>query len=225
MTKNILLTGCSRGLGRSLVDRFVEQGHVVVGCARSEESIGILSELYPYPHNFQLVDISSAAEVDAWAASLLKNGFVPDLLINNAGVINKNARLWDVTAEEFDQIVDINIKGVVNVLRRFLPAMTARRHGVVVNISSGWGRIVSAEVAPYCATKWAIEGLTKSIALELPSGMAAVPLNPGVINTSLLQSCYGDSASNYSGPEQWSYRAASVILSLNEKHNGQSLSV
>lgn len=225
MTKNILVTGCSRGLGRALVDRFVEQGHVVVGCARSVSSLQELTDLYPYPHNFQLVDISSAAAVDEWATSLLRNGFVPDLLINNAGIINRNAHLWDVTAEEFDQVVDINIKGVVNVLRHFLPAMTARRHGVVVNISSGWGRVVSAEVAPYCATKWAIEGLTKSIALELPDGMAAVPLNPGVINTSLLQSCYGESAARYSNPEQWSYRAASVILSLNEKHNGQSLSV
>ena len=72
--------------------------------------------------------------------------------------------------------------------------------GVIVNFSSGWGRSTDAEVAPYCATKWAIEGLTQAFAQELPSGMAAVALNPGIINTDMLQSCFGGSASGYPSP-------------------------
>jgi NAD(P)-dependent dehydrogenase (short-subunit alcohol dehydrogenase family) len=70
----------------------------------------------------------------------------------------------------------------------------------VLNFSSGWGRSADAEVAPYCATKWAIEGLTLALAQELPPGMAAVPLNPGIINTGMLHSCFGDSASSYPTP-------------------------
>ncbi|MCA8984362.1 MAG: SDR family oxidoreductase [Planctomycetaceae bacterium] len=225
MTKNILLTGCTRGLGRALVDRFIEQGHVVVGCGRASDEIDRLSQTYPFPHNFQRVDVSRADQVEAWSKPLLKNGLVPDIVINNGGVINRNACLWEVPAEEFDQVVDINLKGVANVLREFLPAMVTRRRGVIVNFSSGWGRSASSEVAPYCATKWAIEGLTKSLAQELPAGMAAIPLNPGVINTQLLQSCYGTEANNYPDADQWSYRAASVILSFNESHNGQSLTI
>ncbi len=225
MTKNILLTGCTRGLGRVLVDRFIEQGHVVVGCGRTESVLSELARIYPFPHNFQSVDISCSQQVQNWASGLLKNGLVPDLIINNGGVINKNATTWEVPAEEFDQVIDVNVKGVANVLRAFLPPMVARKRGVVINLSSGWGRSTSAEVAPYCASKWAIEGLTKSLAEELPFGMAAVPLNPGVINTSLLQSCYGTHAENYPTPEEWSYRAAQVMLSLNETHNGQSLTV
>ena len=79
--------------------------------------------------------------------------------------------------------MDVNIKGTVNVIRHFVPAMVERRRGVIVNFSSGWGRSTRAEVAPYCATKWAIEGFTQALAQELPPGMAAVPLNPGIINT------------------------------------------
>ena len=61
--------------------------------------------------------------------------------------------------------------------------MVDKRRGVIVNFSSGWGRSTDAEVAPYCATKWAIEGMTQALSQELPPGMAAVPLNPGIINT------------------------------------------
>jgi NAD(P)-dependent dehydrogenase (short-subunit alcohol dehydrogenase family) len=97
--------------------------------------------------------------------------------------------------------------------------------GVVVNFSSGWGRSTAAGVAPYCATKWAVEGLTQALAQELPPGLAAVPLNPGIINTEMLQSCWADGASGFPGPEPWSRAAAPFLLSLSARHNGQSLSV
>ena len=115
-------------------------------------------------------------------------------------MINRPATLWEVPAEEFDQVVDINIKGVVNVLRHFVPAMIARGSGVIVNFSSEWGRSTSPEVAPYCATKWAIEGLTRALAQELPRGLAAIPLSPGIIDTDMLRSCFGDAAGHYPDP-------------------------
>jgi NAD(P)-dependent dehydrogenase (short-subunit alcohol dehydrogenase family) len=96
---------------------------------------------------------------------------------------------------------------------------------VIVNLSSGWGRSASPEVAAYCASKWAIEGLTKALAQELPEGMAAVPLNPGVINTDMLQKCFGAEAENYPKAREWAQRAGPFILTLGRKDNGQSLSV
>ena len=146
-------------------------------------------------------------------------------LLNNAAVINQNASLWQVSAEEFDQVIDINIKGVANVIRHFVPEMIKQGRGVIVNFSSGWGRSVDAEVAPYCATKWAIEGLTLALAQELPSGMAAVPLNPGIINTDMLQSCFGQSASGYMGPEEWAKRAVPFLLKLGGRDNGKQSTV
>jgi NAD(P)-dependent dehydrogenase (short-subunit alcohol dehydrogenase family) len=96
---------------------------------------------------------------------------------------------------------------------------------VIVNFSSGWGRSTSPEVAPYCATKYAIEGLTLALAQELPAGMAAVPLNPGIINTDMLQLCFAGQADSYPTAERWAKKAVPYILSLGAKHNGSSLSV
>ncbi|KAL5668453.1 hypothetical protein ACJX0J_020674, partial [Zea mays] len=79
---------------------------------------------------------------------------------NNAGTINKNNKTWNVPVEDFDMVVDTNIKGTAN-------------------------------VAPYCASKWAIEGLTRSLAKELPPGIAAIALSPGVVNTDMVTSCFG----------------------------------
>ncbi len=122
-------------------------------------------------------------------------------------------------------MIDVNIKGVVNVIRHFLPAMIARGSGVIVNMSSGWGRSTAAEVAPYCASKWAIEGLTRALAQELPRGLAAVPLNPGIIDTEMLRSCFGGSASEYPGPEEWARAAIPFLLGLGPKDNGKPLTV
>jgi NAD(P)-dependent dehydrogenase (short-subunit alcohol dehydrogenase family) len=149
----------------------------------------------------------------------------PDLLINNAGLIHTPAALWEVPADEFAKVVAVNLIGVNNVLRAFVPAMVARRSGVIVNLSSGWGRSVSPGVAPYCATKWAIEGLTKALAEDLPEGMAAVPLNPGVIDTAMLRQAWADGAAGYPKAERWAETAAPFILGLGPADNGQSLTV
>jgi NAD(P)-dependent dehydrogenase (short-subunit alcohol dehydrogenase family) len=100
-----------------------------------------------------------------------------------------------------------------------------RARGVIVNVSSGWGRETAAEVAPYCATKWAIEGLTGALAQELPPGLTAVALNPGIIATDMLRSCFGPAAANYPSPEEWSRWATPFLLQLGRKDNGRALTV
>lgn len=221
----IVITGVTRGLGRALAERFLAEGHVVAGCGRSPAVTLGWSTPEGGRADFQVVDVRSNLEVGRWAARVLAAMGPPDLLLNNAAVINPNAPLWELDAEAFDAVIDTNIKGVANVLRHFLPAMTPRGRGVIVNFSSGWGRSVDAEVAPYCASKWAIEGLTQALALELPSGMAALPLNPGIIDTEMLRSCFGTAAGGYPDPEDWAVRAAPFLLSLDQRHNGQALTV
>jgi len=147
--------------------------------------------------------------------------------VNNAGTINKNNKLWEVPEEEFDEVMDTNVKGTANVLRHFIPLMIEMKkaEGIIVNMSSGWGRSGAALVAPYCASKWAIEGLSKSVAKEVGQGMAVVALNPGVINTDMLSSCFGSSASLYQSPQSWALKAATLILNLTPADNGASLTV
>ena len=206
-----------------MVTEFMRLGHKVAGCARSTKAILDLRGSFKAPNTFHDVDVTNDGAVAAWAKDVVDALGAPDLLINNAAIINRNAPLWRVSAEEFSQVIDINIKGIANVIRHFVPAMLQIKSGVIVNFSSGWGRSTDAEVAPYCATKWAIEGLTQALAQELPSGMAAVPLNPGIINTEMLRSCFGGSASSYPSAEQWARRAVPFLLLLGAEHNGQSL--
>lgn len=221
----IVITGATRGLGQALVDAFIRGGHTVIGCGRSGEAIFDLRMTHQAPHDFSVVDVALDNKVALWAAKVLENDAAPDLLINNAGVINRTAPLWELDDREFTKVIDVNVRGVVNVIRHFVPAMVTRKQGVIVNFSSGWGRSTSPEVAPYCASKFAIEGLTQALAQELPQGMAAVALNPGVIDTDMLRSAWAEGAASYPKAEAWAKVAAPFLLKLGAKDNGRSLSV
>lgn len=221
----IVLTGATRGLGRAMTAEFIKRGHTVFGCGTSPEHVEALNKSCGLPHAFSVVDVACGKSVKKWAEKLLYQSGPPRLLINNAGVINRNERLWEVREEDFARVMDVNVKGTANVIRAFLPAMIKRRQGMVVNFSSGWGRSAAPEVAPYCASKWAVEGLTQALAQELPSGMGVVALNPGMINTSMLKSCFGKEAEDHPAPDEWAAGAVSCILTLGPQHNGQALSV
>lgn len=221
----IVITGVTRGLGRALAEEFIAAGHTVVGCGRSGEGIIDLRFSHPAPQDFAVVDVTQMTKVELWADRVIGMHGAPDFLINNAALMNNPAPLWQVPVAEFDKLMAVNVGGVANVVRAFVPAMIKRGQGVIVNFSSGWGRSVAAEVAPYCASKWAIEGLTKALAEELPPGLAAVPLNPGVIDTDMLRQCWSGEASSYPKAATWAKAAAPFILGLGPKQSGQSVSV
>jgi NAD(P)-dependent dehydrogenase (short-subunit alcohol dehydrogenase family) len=225
MTKLIVITGVSRGLGQALTERFVQSGHTVLGCARSEAAVEKLNQKFGSPHNFTALDVADEEQVKAWAKRLLSEYEPPDLLINNAAMINELAPLWQIPSEDFSRLIDVNIKGVANVIRHFVPAMIEKGSGVIVNLSSGWGRSTSPQVSSYCASKWAIEGMTRSLAQELPSGMAAIPLNPGIIHTDMLKICYGEEAASYTAIKDWVEKAVPFLLQLSPADNGMPLTV
>ncbi|KAM0013929.1 putative 3-oxoacyl-[acyl-carrier-protein] reductase [Helianthus debilis subsp. tardiflorus] len=226
--KTVLITGVSRGLGKALALELAKRGHSVIGCSRSPDKLKSLQTQLSSDddkHLFFNLDVCSNSSVQDLARLVMEKKGVPDIIVNNAGTINKNNRLWEVPEEEFNAVIDTNLKGIANMLRHFIPLMIEKKQGIIVNMSSGWGRSAAAQVAPYCASKWAVEGLTKSVAKELPSGMAAVALNPGVINTDMLASCFGSSSSLYQAPDAWAPKAADMILNLTMADNGSSLSV
>lgn len=225
MARRILLTGATRGIGRGLVDPIADAGHAVIGCGTNGSAVEELQAAYPAPHRFDTVDVSDWEQVRTWADDVLAAGDPPDLVINNAGVINRNAPLWDVPADEFSRVIQVNIMGTANVARAFLPAMIEAGTGVIVNMSSGWGRSTSPEVAPYCASKWGIEGLTQALSQELPRGLAAVAVSPGTVDTDMLRSCFGSAASASPAPDEWAGRAVKKLLALGVRDNGKSISI
>jgi NAD(P)-dependent dehydrogenase (short-subunit alcohol dehydrogenase family) len=217
------VTGCARGLGRAVSIALATRGWTVAGCSRSEEHLDSLRKELALPHFFESVDVRCDEAVKGFAEQALAQLGPPDLLLNNAGVINRNAPLTSLSDEEVSAVLDVNVKGVVSVMRHFLPAMEERGRGVVVNFSSGWGRSTSPEVAPYCASKWAVEGLSQAVAQEVASGVAVVALNPGIIDTDMLRSCFGEDAASYPDAQAWATRAAPFLENLDSSDNGRAL--
>ena len=202
---------------------FAQLGWKVAGCARSEKNLSELAEELGSPHLFIPADVTNETSLKSFAGKVLENLGAPQLLINNAAIINGNALLKDIPTEEFSRVLAVNLGGVHNAICSFLPAMEKAGRGVIANFSSYWGRSTAPEVAPYCATKWAIEGLTQSLSQELPNGLSAVAFNPGVIDTDMLRSCFGEAAGGYPSPDQWAKTAVPALATLGAKDNGSSV--
>ena len=223
MSKLVCISGCSKGLGRAMAVEFHKRGWRVAGGARNEEALENLKEVIGGSCFFDTVDVSKSEEVEKFAQSVEEKLGVPNLLVNNAGIINKNAPLTQVPPEEFANVLSINLGGIHNMIRSFVPRMEKRGNGMIVNFSSYWGQSTAPEVGPYCATKWGVEGLTRSLAQELPQGLAAVAFNPGIINTDMLRSCFGDGASSHENPANWARYAVDRLEKIGLPDNGQTI--
>jgi NAD(P)-dependent dehydrogenase (short-subunit alcohol dehydrogenase family) len=223
--KTVVITGCTRGLGRAMIPLFVEAGWQIAGCGRNEGQIADLGRKWAAPHFFVPCDVSRENEVKAFCGEILEKFGAPDLVLNNAAIINANAPMWETSAEDFSRIIEINIKGTASMMRHLLPAMLKRGGGVIVNFSSGWGRCTAADVAPYCATKYAIEGLSMATAQDTRGKVAVIPMNPGIIDTEMLRSTFGDGAGDFPDAEAWARRAVPFFMRLGTKDNGRPMTV
>jgi NAD(P)-dependent dehydrogenase (short-subunit alcohol dehydrogenase family) len=202
---------------------FHSRGWNVTGCARSTDPLIELSTRLVNSCFFQYVDITKPTEVENFAQSVIQNVGVPDLLVNNAGVINQNARLTEISPEEFASVLSVNLGGIHNMIRTFVPIMEEQGHGVIANFSSYWGQSTAPEVGPYCASKWGVEGLTRSLAQELQDGLTAVAFNPGIIDTDMLRSCFGEGAASHEKPAEWAKHAVDRLEQISPSDNGKTI--
>jgi NAD(P)-dependent dehydrogenase (short-subunit alcohol dehydrogenase family) len=224
MNKIVCISGCSRGLGEAMAIEFSSRGWRVAGCARTADPLDKLSRSLSTDNHFQMLDVTIPEQVDSFSRNVIDKLGCPDLLVNNAGIINSNAKLKDVSPEEFAQVLSTNLGGTHNMIRAFLPLMEKKGEGIIVNFSSYWGQSTAPEVGPYCASKWGVEGLTRSLAQELPTGLSAVAFNPGIINTDMLRSCFGEQAASYETPVAWAKKATDCLTGLGLSDNGETVS-
>lgn len=224
--RKILITGVSHGIGEALFRKFIQIGGLsVAGGARSQDKLEQLSQQYPEAWLSPL-DVSSPDSVRQWSRKLLAEWGTPDLLIHNAGTIHPNATLIELPIEEMDRTIDVNVKGTFLVNQALLPALLQQGRGILVNVSSGAGRQGLDNMTAYCAAKWAVEGFSAALAQELPRGIGVVTLSPGLVNTRMLQSVFGQGmASNQASPEQWAEKAAPLLLAITPDQNGQQLTI
>ena len=172
----ILITGCSKGLGRATAIELARRGHEVIATARNPET------LIDLPAARLALDVTDAESVRGVADAA---GTV-DVLVNNAAEIAMGP-LESIPFAEIRRLYDINVFGTLRMIQAFAPGMRARRAGTIVNVSSFVGRAAVPLTGIYCSTKWAIEGLSESLRIELGHfGVHVIVVEPGRIGTGAL---------------------------------------
>jgi 3-hydroxy acid dehydrogenase / malonic semialdehyde reductase len=186
--KLALITGASAGIGQATALRFGRDGADLVLWARRLERLEELAAALAAEHGVRVhraaVDVRDRAAVNAAADALAADGLVPDILVNNAGLASGLDRLHEGDPEDWDRMIDTNVKGLLNVSRALLPAMVAAGRGHVINIGSTAGHLTYPKGNVYAATKFAVRALTEGMALDLagtPIRVSAV--DPGFVET------------------------------------------
>ena len=185
MAKTWFITGASRGFGALIAEQALERGDNVVATARDPERVA--SRLGDSPNLLAVaLDVTNDAQAHAAAdAAAARFGRI-DILLNNAGFGLLGA-VEEATSQEIERIYATNVFGLLAVTRAVLPHMRRQRSGHVLNISSIGGYAASAGWGVYCSTKFAVEGLTEALALELkPLGIHATVIEPGFFRTDFL---------------------------------------
>jgi 3-oxoacyl-[acyl-carrier protein] reductase len=188
------ITGGSSGIGLAIARSLLERGWKVSICARDaaklERAASQLEKMAPPSPESRVhaapADVSSEAAVKRWIAGSSKSLGPPDLLVNNAGV-----GVWggiaSLTQEDWDEALDVNLKGAFLCTREVLPAMRAKGGGYIVNVSSISGKKGMAGGAAYCASKFGLIGLTESLlAEEKKNNIRATSLCPGYVATPMV---------------------------------------
>lgn len=187
--KNVIITGATRGIGRGIAVTFAKQGaNVAFTYSSSVDAANTLekelNDLGIKAKGFQF----NAAEFDAsqeFVANVVKEFGSVDVLINNAGITKDNL-LMRMTEEDFDKVIDINLKSVFNLTKAVIRPMMKQRNGSIINMSSIVGVKGNAGQANYAASKSGILGFTKSVALELGSrNIRCNAIAPGFIETEM----------------------------------------
>ena len=186
--KVAVVTGAGRGIGRAVALAYARMGADVACVSRTEENsakAAVEVEALGRRAWAVAVDVSDTAAVDAAAGKILDDAGRVDILVNNAGVTRDNL-LMRMSEEEWDTVIDTNLKGAFNFTKAFSRPFIRQRSGRIINIASVIGLIGNAGQSNYAASKAALIGFTKSIAKELaPRGITVNAIAPGFIETDM----------------------------------------
>lgn len=180
----VLITGASSGIGEACARAFAAAGARLLLCARRVDRLARLAkELDTEVHHVAL-DVRDRHAVDAVVAGLPEGWRDIDVLVNNAGVAAGLAPLHEGDPDDWDRMLDTNVRGLLNVTRAVVPAMVARSRGHVLNIGSIAGRETYPSGAVYCASKAAVDRITKGLRMDLlGTGVRVSTVDPGLVDT------------------------------------------
>ena len=187
MSKVVLITGCSTGIGRDLAQRLSQASYCVVATARNVETLKDL------PADLKLsLDVTQPDSVNHAVTQTIERYGQVDVLVNNAGYTLRGA-LEEIPIEQVQQMFDVNVFGVLRLIRTVAPHMRQQKTGRIINISSIAGKLSTPANGTYSATKFALEALSDALRLELaPFGIQVILVEPGAIKTH-----FDDTAQNH----------------------------
>jgi serine 3-dehydrogenase len=190
--KTVLITGASAGIGEACARSFASFGADLILCARREDRLrGLRAELESddgIDVQIHGLDVRDRPAVEAFAKSLEDSGSVPDVLLNNAGKALGLHLIHEALVEDWDEMLDTNVKGLLYMTRSILPAMVRRNTGHVVNIGSIAGHQVYQKGAVYNASKFAVKAINEGMSLDLVgTGIKVTSIDPGLVETEFSQ--------------------------------------
>ncbi len=186
--KTVFITGASSGIGRATAIAFAREGVRLLICARRLEPLEELQNVLtaagsPAVRIFKL-DVQIRADVEAAIANLPADWKDIDVLVNNAGLSRGLAKVYEDDPENWEEMIDTNVKGLLYVTRSVVPGMVARGHGHVINLGSTAGYITYANGAVYCATKAAEKAISEGLKIDLMgTAVRVTSVDPGMVET------------------------------------------
>lgn len=195
--KVILVTGASSGIGEATTRLLASQGHhLVIGARRTERLEKLAKEIRASGGSvrYRALDVASAKDVNDFAEFAKEVLGRIDVIVNNAGVMPLSP-LAALKVDEWDRMIDVNIRGVLHGIAAVLPTMEQQGHGQVVNVSSIGGLAVSPTAAVYCATKFAVRAISDGLRQESDKVRVTV-ICPGVVESELADTISDETARN-----------------------------
>jgi len=220
--KVVVLTGASSGIGYSLLKYFISEGAIVYAISRNERE---LTEKDKQECNFELLDISDEVNVEEFTKAVLQKENRVDILINNAGVAHNLALIEEMNLEVFNSIIRDNVMPTFNMMKYILPIMKKNNSGTVINISSRAGRRAVPKLSAYTAAKFAVRGLTESVAKEVQeTGIKCVTISPAGVNTGMRAMVFGkEDAENQQDTSRITDVISKILLGELQVSNGSDI--
>ena len=195
MSKVVLITGCSTGIGRDLAQRLDQSGYTVVATARRVETLANLPAALKLP-----LDVTRPESIQQAVDCIIQRFGCIDVLVNNAGYAVRGA-VEEVPVEQAQEVFDANVFGVMRMIQAVVPHMRRQHSGRIINISSVVGKLVTPANGVYSSSKFALEGLSDALRLELePFGIQVVVVEPGSIKTQFHSTVEANGQEIFSNP-------------------------
>lgn len=221
--KTIIVTGSGRGIGEYIAKRLGSEGANIVVTAKTEKDIEkVCKEIKETGGTAIFIggDVTKEEDVKNVISRAISEFGKVDVLVNNAGA-GLRKYLWDTTMEEFDEVMDVNVKGVFLFMKNMIPEME-KHGGLIINISSGAGKRGIPTLSVYCASKFAVIGLTEAAAQEVKKSTRIVALCPGSVDAGMFRRLFpGEKADLL--PEEVADKIADICIHPEKYSSGQSI--